>query len=113
MTADELRANIEDEINGRWTTTNAHGCDLRRCLVSPKKQQYRDCSQGDSGKFVELWLVLEEDPISQDGYKIVYDERSGYFGLATPGEGTMVPGDPKIDVYSIPTGSFWSAFGSM
>lgn len=39
---------------------------------------------------IEAWLVLEEDPINRDAYKIVFDERSGLFGLASQGS----PSDP-------------------
>ena len=31
---------------------------------------------------MEAWLVLLENPKQQLGYAVVYDERSGQFGLA-------------------------------
>jgi hypothetical protein len=31
---------------------------------------------------MEGWIVLEECPETMDGYKIVYDESRGRFGLA-------------------------------
>jgi len=34
---------------------------------------------------IDLWLVLEEVPDTRDGYKIVYDDRTGMFGLACRG----------------------------
>ena len=33
---------------------------------------------------IEVWLVLEEKPISRDGYQIIFNEKSGKFGLASP-----------------------------
>jgi len=32
-----------------------------------------------------VWLVLEESPITKDGYKVVFSERRVKFGLASPG----------------------------
>ena len=89
MTAETIRELIEREVAGDWTLTNAHGCDLRRCLVLPVLREYDDC--GGSCPLVEpypvvrLWLVLEEVPEDRSGYKIVYGEEAGMFGLAVPG----------------------------
>ena len=38
-------------------------------------------------KPVDAWLVLHEDPKKEFGYAVVYDERSGEFGLAQFAEG--------------------------
>jgi len=83
MTAAELRARIEREIGANWTRTNAHGCDLRRCLITPVKRSFE--AEYDASATVDLWIVLEEHPESCDGYKIVYDEKTERFGLACPG----------------------------
>ncbi len=39
----------------------------------------------DEYQEIELWLVLEEDPDTRNGYKIIHDEKEKMFGLATPG----------------------------
>lgn len=80
MDAAEISQLVEQEIDGNWSRANAHGVDLRRCLVKPTKRVYEDCVGSET---IELWIVLEEVPEDQSGYKIVFDERTGVFGLAT------------------------------
>src|SRR5688500_5472076 len=83
MEASEVSKVIEQEINGNWSISNAHGVDLERCLVQPTKQIYEDGL--NKNETLELWLVLEEVPEDKSGYKIVFDETSCMFGLATSG----------------------------
>jgi len=83
MEASEVSAIIEHEIAGKWSLSNAHGVDLRRCLVPPTRQLYEDSFK--EGGRIELWLVLEEIPEDKSGYKIVFDEGSRMFGLAIEG----------------------------
>lgn len=83
MKASEVSKLIEREINGDWSLSNAHGVNLRRCLVIPTIQIYENSFR--DGETLELWLVLEETPGDESGYKIVFDEKSGAFGLATKG----------------------------
>ena len=83
MTAADVRALVEQQIAGDWQHSNAHGVDLRRCLVEPQKLVY-DIA-GRSSESCDMWLVLEEDPDDQSGYKIVYDEAENMFGLAIAG----------------------------
>ena len=83
MKASEVSEIIEHEIAGNWSLSNAHGVDLKRCLVVPTKQIYEDSF--NQGETIELWLVLEEVPEDQSGYKIVFGEESRMFGLATKG----------------------------
>lgn len=83
MEASEVSKIIEHEINGNWTLSNAHGVNLKRCLLTPTKQIYEDSF--NQNVTLELWLVLEEIPEDRSGYKIVFDEKSGMFGLATGG----------------------------
>jgi len=89
MTAEAVRELVEREIAGDWSRTNAHGCDLRRCLVPPELREYDDCGGGrplvEPYPVIRMWLVLEETPEDRDGYKIVYGEEAGMFGLAVPG----------------------------
>lgn len=89
MTPEAIRSLIEREVAGNWSLTNLHGCDLRRCLVSPELKEYDDCGGGrplvEPYPVIYLWLVLEELPDDPDGYKIVYGEQTGMFGLAVSG----------------------------
>ncbi|MHC4200212.1 MAG: hypothetical protein ACYSU0_09495 [Planctomycetota bacterium] len=71
---------IEREVGTDRGRTSAHRCDLRRCLVTPSLQDFK--SETEEDETVRLWLVLEENPDRRDGYKIVYGEDDGMFGLA-------------------------------
>lgn len=93
MTSEAVRQIVQQEIAGDWQRSNAHGCDLRRCLVEPVIGEYDDLGTRrpiDPAATIRLWLVLEESPEDRGGYKIVFDERSGLFGLAVPGQGRDV-----------------------
>ena len=59
-----------------------------------------------SGK-TELWLVLEEVPETKGGYKVVFDERRGKFGLATADSSN------ELDTYLGAYGLFLTALESM
>ncbi|MFL6230742.1 MAG: hypothetical protein ACJ741_18365 [Pyrinomonadaceae bacterium] len=84
MKASEVSEIVEHEIDGNWLLSNAHGVDLKRCLIAPPvKRLYEDSFR--QGETMELWLVLEEVPETSSGYKIVFDEGSGMFGLAISG----------------------------
>jgi hypothetical protein len=80
MNAEEVSTIVKDDIGDRWEQANAHGVDLRTCLVTPEKKTY---TQPVTGEAIDLWLVPEEDPKTQKGYKIVFDETERLFGLAT------------------------------
>jgi hypothetical protein len=79
MEAKEISQIIEWELNGDWSLSNAHGVDLKRCLVTPILQTYDNFNQTET---LGLWLVLEEMSDDKSGYKIVFDEKSKMFGLA-------------------------------
>ena len=83
MTPDEVRSIVELEIGNDWSRTNPHGVDLRTCLVTPRKVKCRNSFPLlESGRALDLWIVLEETPGNKDGYLIVFDERTRKFGLA-------------------------------
>ena len=103
MESGEILTLIELEIAGDWSHTNAHGVNLRTCLVTPEKKLYHLHPNGTQ----ELWLVLEEDPTTRGGYKIVYDDVRKEFGLATADIS-----DP-IDFYLGPYGSFFKTLDAM
>lgn len=105
MTIEAVRKLVEREVEGDWTLTNAHGCDLRRCLIAPELREYDNCGVGCQSALIWLWLVFEESPEDRSGYKIVYGEEAGKFGLAVPGNGR----DVFIGYY----GSFLDTYRSM
>jgi hypothetical protein len=59
-------------------------------------------------ELIELWLVLEEHPEHRGGYKVVYDESTGGFGLAAPGR---TPAD--VPGYFGEYGDFMEALAAM
>jgi hypothetical protein len=101
---------VEREIAGDWSLTNAHGCDLRRCLVVPEVREYVDSWRPatEPEAVIRLWIVLEEAPEDRCGYKIVYGEDSGMFGLAVPGKA-----EASRDVFIGFYGCFLDAYRGM
>jgi hypothetical protein len=88
MKSADVRALVEAEIAGNWSASNLHEVDLRSSLVQPKLIQviHERVNKGRVHREVlNLWLVLEENPLTKDGYRIVYDECAGQFGLVTDG----------------------------
>jgi hypothetical protein len=81
MTPKEISRMIEKEINGDWSISNGHGCDLKKCLVRPRKRKLRF-----AGGVKDFWIVLEEEPETLDGYKVFFDEENVKFGLAGDAE---------------------------
>jgi len=68
------------QIGGAWGRSNLHNVNLRECLVEPPRlMTFLDVSDE---KPVDAWLVLHVDPKQQLAWAVVYDERSGHFGLA-------------------------------
>jgi hypothetical protein len=81
MMPKEISQIIEKEINSDWSTTNLHNCDLRKCLVRPRKRKLEY-----SGGVKEFWIVLEENPETLEGYKIFFDEEINKFRPADHSE---------------------------
>ena len=50
----------------------------------PERRRFVD--GGHKNRMLDLWLVLEEHPQTHDGYKIVFDESSRQYGLASSGD---------------------------
>ena len=109
MQAEAVRDLIERDVAGNWSLTNLHGCDLLKCLVTPELREYDDSCPGrpliEPRPVIRLWLVLEEMPENRDGYKIVFSEEAGMFGLAVPGS----PRDVFLGFY----GSFLDTYVRM
>jgi hypothetical protein len=99
MRADDVLRKVEAEISGDWDRSNAHGVDLRKCVVRPPVlKEYQEVvalsqTTDKQGTVVvewgevprNLWLVLEEVPGTIHGYVIVYHEQANLFGLALEG----------------------------
>ena len=77
MTPKEISHLIEKEINGNWSISNWHDCDLKKCLVRPRKRKLMFAD-----KVKDYWIVLEEEPETLEGYKVFFDEENRRFGLA-------------------------------
>jgi hypothetical protein len=77
MKPKEISQLIEKEINGDWTISNRHGCNLKKCLIRPKKGKLRS-----GGEIKDYWIVLEEIPETLEGWKVFFDEKTNKFGLA-------------------------------
>src|SRR5262249_34327658 len=61
MTSAEVRAIVEAEIGSDWSQPNAHGIDLRECLVEPRLVSCRNTfPRLHGGRPLTLWIVLEE-----------------------------------------------------
>ena len=76
MTRKEISQLIEKEMNGDWSITNWHNCDLKKCLVRPKRRNLNFFNE-----IKEVWIVLEENPETLEGYKVFFDETTKRFGL--------------------------------
>ena len=81
MTPKEVLQMIEREIGGDWSISNWHACDLKKCLVRPKKRKIIF-----GGETREAWIVLEEDPINLNKFKVFYNERTNKYGLVEHSE---------------------------
>jgi hypothetical protein len=79
MESSEITNLIQAELSSRSRPLRPHP-DLDRCLVAPTRASFAGKGEGNISDF---WLVLEEQPETQDGYKIVFDEQTRQFGLAT------------------------------
>ncbi len=77
MTSSDVRKLVEGQVGDRWDRTNLHGVQLRHCIVEPKFMTFVDVS----GKSLNAWLVLLENPETRIGYGIAYEETAAEFGL--------------------------------
>lgn len=87
MTPKEIAQLIEKEINGDWSISNLHGCDLKKCLIRPKRR-----TLNFHNGIRDTWIVLEEDPINLDKFMIYFDEETNKFGLAERSESSKYYG---------------------
>lgn len=76
---------ILSEIKGDYSITNAHGVDLKKCLVEPYLQKFEKSFK--KGEMVDVYIVLEENPESKNGHQIIYDPQEKIFGLGLSEEG--------------------------
>ena len=68
-----------------WMLSNLHGVDLKKCLVQPEGygllEHFSDTGP-NKGKNLDMWIVLEEEPGSNTGYLIVFDDKRPNMDLA-------------------------------
>jgi hypothetical protein len=79
MESSDITKLIQSELSSRSQPLKS-GVNLDRCLVAPRRVTFAGHGEGDTW---DLWLVLEEQPETKTGYKIVFDEETKQFGLAT------------------------------
>jgi len=84
MTSEEISQLIDSDIASNRETLSWFGRPLAECRLTPILLEFTDSFNNDDP--IMLWLVFEEDPISKQGYKIVYSEDANEFGLAVQGE---------------------------
>ena len=102
MKPKEIIQLVEKEIGDNWMVSNAHGCDLKTCLVRPRRRSFITMS----GEIEELWIVLYEHPLTLEGYKVVFNDKTKQFGLA---QSSYHPYDYFLCYYD----NFLKAFESM
>jgi hypothetical protein len=107
--ANEIRQKIESIIGDDWDKSNAHGVDLRKCLlITPKLVRHDNTLERKSDAEPEcryLWVVLYEDHENEAGYSIVCDSAAENFGLAMRDQS----GPVFLGWYM----GFWAVFDSM
>ncbi len=81
MKPKEISKLIEKEIGGNWSISNWHYCDLKKCLIRPNKRKIQFFEE-----VKEVWIVLEENPETLEGYKVFFDDETNKFGLAAYSE---------------------------
>ena len=86
MTPDEVARIIEDDL--KRNCLNWNGRPFRDCLRTPEKVRVGN-PLGEGGT-EEVWLVFEESATPEKGYRVVFDEEAGLFGLAVPGTPNLV-----------------------
>lgn len=83
MTPHQLTRLIQDDLASNAASLSWHGRPLHECLCEPRKQRFADSFNNNEA--IDLWLVFEENASPDQGYKVIYSERDGEFGLATAG----------------------------
>ncbi|MGI9055914.1 MAG: hypothetical protein ACR2F2_08955 [Pyrinomonadaceae bacterium] len=81
MKPKEISKLIEKEINGDWSISNWHNCDLKKCLIRPKRRKIRF-----GAEIKEVWIVLEEKPEIFEGFRVFFDDETKIFGLVQHSE---------------------------
>ncbi len=86
MNPNDVSALVRAEIEAYGAPDPSHELDLNSCLVTPRRARVRNTfphPDSPSPKYLDLWIVLEENPDSTEGYLIVFDEENHRFGLAS------------------------------
>lgn len=86
MNSHEVSALIRAEIEACGALGPSHDLDLDSSLVTPRRASVRNTfphPNSPNPKYLDLWIVLEENPGSTEGYLIVFEEENRRFGLAS------------------------------
>lgn len=84
MTSNELSTLIAGDLAANRSELIWHGRAIDQCLLEPAKVTCLNSHADNQPE--QYWLVFEEGPNAGAGYKVVYEEESGEFGLAVTGE---------------------------
>lgn len=83
MTSEDVARLVLEQIGDQWERWTPHGLDLRKCVLEhPTKELFVSAERGKEVG-LELWRVVEEDPVQKRGYIVFYDQEEDIFGLAT------------------------------
>lgn len=86
MNSHDVSTLIRAEIEGCSALDQSHDFDLDSSLVTPRRASVRNTfphPDSPNPKYLDLWIVLEENPGATEGYIIVFDEENRRFGLAS------------------------------
>jgi hypothetical protein len=109
--SDDVIGVIEAELQSATETARAAIEPRRRSFGPPRRISAirRTVQDGEvHDALATVWLIFEEVPGAREGYRIVFDEEAGIFGLATVG----FPKDEHLVLLGW-YGSFVAAFKSM
>ena len=95
ISAQRIEDIVRSQIGDAWDETNLHGVHLREALVPPTRIVIIESTLQEGefhDQYIEVWLVLIEDTVLGNGYRIVAALDGSLFGLAqgNPSEDELV-----------------------
>ena len=78
MNKEDIKKIIREELKNEPDLSNAHGVDIKGCLIEPENDIY--INSMNKNERLKLWTVLEETE-DKNGYKIIYNPSDNLFGL--------------------------------
>ncbi|MDB4908766.1 MAG: hypothetical protein JWO05_3550 [Gemmatimonadetes bacterium] len=86
MTAEDVQHVVLAAIGNQWDRWSADGLSLKDCVVLPPRLETYVSHTSDGSFPFSLWLVVEESPVTHDGYEVFYDPDENNFGLGAVGK---------------------------